>query len=74
MTQLVKDRLPTVWIGQKFDKWKLEVIKCKENNRLTDEEKYVDLMKSLMKNDKIKEFITKTLVEKIKDIEEWGQY
>ena len=64
-TQLIKARLPPVWVGQKFDKWKLEVEKWKENNRSTDEEKFVDLLESLKKNEAIKEFVTKTLVEKI---------
>ena len=66
-TQLIKARLPPGWVGQKFDKWRTEVKKWKENNRFTDEEKFLDLLESLKKNDKIKEFVTKTLVEKIRD-------
>ena len=58
-TQLIKARLPPVWVGQKFDKWRTEVEKWKENNILTDEEKFVDLLESLKKNDKIIEFVTK---------------
>ena len=64
-TQLVKSRWPPVWIGQKFDKWRLEIEKWKENNKSTEEDKYVDLLESLKKNDTIKEFVTKTLVENI---------
>ena len=63
-TQLVKLRVPPAWIGQKFDKWKQEIEKWKENNRATEEDKYVDLVESLKKNDSIKDFVTKTLVEK----------
>ena len=43
-TQLVKARWPPVWIGQKFDKWRLEIEKWKENNKSTEEDKYVDLL------------------------------
>ena len=64
-TQLVKSRWPPVWSGQKFDKWKLEIEKWTENNWSTEEHKYVDLMESLKKNEAIKDFVTKTLVEKV---------
>ena len=64
-TQLVKPRNPLIWSGQKFEKWRLEIEKWSENNKSTDEDKYGDLMESLKKNDVIKEFVTKTLVEKI---------
>merc|ERR1711984_37868 len=66
-TQLIKERWPPVWIGQKFDKWRLEIEKWKENNKSTEEDKYVDLLESLMKNETIKEFVTKTLVDKVGD-------
>ena len=56
-----------VWVGQKFDKWRLEINKWKENNKSTEEDKYVDLLESLKKNDTIKEFVTKTLVDKVGD-------
>ena len=49
-TQLVNARWPPVWIGQKFDKWRLEIEKWKENNKSTEEDKYVDLLESLKKN------------------------
>ena len=64
-TQLVKSRWPPVWTGQQFDKWKLEVEKWTENNKLTEEDKYVDLMESLKRNETIKDFVTKTLVDKV---------
>ena len=66
-TQLVKSRWPPVWIGQKFDKWRLEIEKWKENNKSTEEDKYIDLLESLKKNDTIKYFVTKTLVDKVGD-------
>ena len=66
-TQLVKSRWPPVWIGQKFDKWKLEIEIWQQNNKSTEEDKYVDLLESLKKNDTIKDFVTKTLVEKVCD-------
>ena len=49
-TQLVKARWPPIWTGQKFDKWRLEIEKWKENNKSTEEDKYVDLLESLKKN------------------------
>ena len=36
-----------------------------ENNKSSDEEKYIDLFESLKKNEVIKEFVVKTLVEKV---------
>ena len=59
-TQLVKPRLPPLWSGQEFDRWRLEVEKWYNNNRSTDEEKYIDLLESLKKNDAIKDFVVKT--------------
>ena len=44
MTQLVKSRWPPSWSGQKFEKWKLEIEKWTENNKSTEEDKYVNLM------------------------------
>ena len=48
-TQLVKPRLPPLWSGQEFDRWKVEVDKWVDNNKSTDEEKYIDLIDSLKK-------------------------
>ena len=64
-TQLTKPRLPPLWSGQKYDRWKIEVEKWFDNNKSTDEEKYIDLLESLKKNDAVKEFVVKTLVEKV---------
>ena len=64
-TQLVKPRLFPLWSGQEFDRWKVEVDKWFGNNKSTNEEKYIDLMESLKKNENIKEFVVKTLVEKV---------
>ncbi len=61
----MKARWPPVWSGQKFEKWKVEIEKWTENNKATEEDKYVDLLESLKKNEAVKEFVTKTLVEKI---------
>ena len=54
-----------MWSGQKYDRWKIEVEKWCDNNKSTDEEKYIDLLESLKKNDAVKEFVVKTLVEKV---------
>ena len=54
-----------MWSGQKFEKWKIEIEKWTENNKSTEEDKYVDLIESLKKNEAIKDYVTKTLVEKI---------
>ena len=64
-TQLVKTRQPPLWSGQKFDRWKVEVERWYENNKSSDEEKYIDLLESLKKNEVIKEFVVNTLVEKV---------
>ena len=40
--QLTKPRLPPLWSGQKYDRWKIEVEKWYDNNKSTDEEKYID--------------------------------
>ena len=36
-----------------------------DNNKATEEEKYIDLLESLKKNEVIKEFVVRTLVEKV---------
>ena len=51
--------------GQKFDRWKAEVEKWYENNKSSDEEKYIDLLESLKKNKVRKELVVYTLVEKV---------
>ena len=66
-TQLVKPRPEPVWIGQKFDKWKDEITTWNRNNRSSDEDKFLDMMESLKKNAGIKEFVNRTLIEKIGD-------
>ena len=43
----------------------IEVEKWFDNNKSTDEEKYIDLLESLKKNDAVKEFVVMTLVEKV---------
>ena len=57
-------RQPPLWSGQKFDRWKVEVERWYENNKSSDEEKYIDLLESLKKNEVIKEFVVNTLVKK----------
>ena len=49
-TQLVKTRQPPLWSGQNFYRWKVEVERWYENNKSSDEEKYIDLLESLKKN------------------------
>ena len=66
--QLMKPKLPPIWSGQEFDRWRIEVEKLFNNNKSTEEEKYIDLLESLKKNDAIKEFVVKTLVEKVREV------
>ena len=54
------------WIGQEFDVWKKELEKWNENDKSTDEAKYCNVMESLKKNDKIKDYVITTLAEKTK--------
>ena len=49
-TQLVKSRWPPGWSGQKFDKWRIEIEKWNQNNKSTEEDKFMDLIESLKKN------------------------
>ena len=64
-TQLVKSRQPPLWSGQKFDRWKAEVERWNQFNRANDEEKFLDLMESLKKNEAIRQFVNNTLIEKV---------
>ena len=52
------------WIGQEFDVWKKELEKWNENDKSSDETKYCNVLESLKKNDKIKDFVVTTLTEK----------
>ena len=49
-----------------IDGWKVGVEILYENNRSSDEEKYIDLLESLKKNEVIKDFVVNTLVEKVR--------
>ena len=64
-TQLVKSKQPPLWSGQQYDRWRIEVERWYENNKSSDEEKYIDLLESLKKNEVIKDFVVGTLVEKV---------
>ena len=64
-TQLVKSRFPPLWSGQDYDRWKVEIEKWFDNNKSSDEDKYIDLIESLKKNEVIKDFVVKTLIEKV---------
>ena len=64
-TQLVKARWPPGWTGQRFDKWRVEIEKWSTNNKATEEDKFMDLIESLKKNDAIKDFVSKSLLEKV---------
>ena len=64
-TQLVKSRFPPIWSGQKFERWKKEIERWSTNNKSSEEDKYVDLLESLKKNDTIKEYVNITLIEKV---------
>ena len=54
VAQIVKPRPPPLWTGQKFDRWKAEVISWHNHGRGNKEEKYLDLIESLKKNEEIK--------------------
>ena len=36
--QLVKAKIPLIWSGQKFDRWKKEAERWAENNKSTEED------------------------------------
>ncbi len=65
VAQIVKPRPPPLWTGQKFDRWKVEVMSWRNHSRGNDEEKYLDLEESLKKNEAIKECVRRTLKEKV---------
>ena len=65
-TQLMKTRFPPTWSGQSFKKWRKEVKKLTQSNKSTEEDKFIDLIESL-KNEVVKQYVTKTLLDKIKD-------
>ena len=51
-------------IGQEFDVWKKELEKWNENDKSSEETKYCNVLESLKKNDKIKDFVIGILTEK----------
>ena len=52
------------WIGQEFEVWRKEMEKWTENDKSSEETKYCNVMESLKKNDRIKEYVVRTLAEK----------
>ena len=45
-----------MWSGQEYDRWRVEVEKWFDNNKATDEEKYIDLLESFNKNEAVNDF------------------
>merc|ERR1712121_226139 len=52
------------WVGQQFEVWRKELEKWNENDKSSDETKYCNVLESLKKNDKIKDFVVNVLTEK----------
>merc|ERR1712101_87798 len=52
------------WIGQEFEVWRKEMAKWHENDKSTEETKYCNVMESLKKKCRIKEYVVRTLAEK----------
>ena len=50
-TQLVKSTLPPLWAGGEFNYWCVKIERWYESNKLPDEDRYNDLLESLMKNE-----------------------
>ena len=67
VAQIVKPRPPPLWTGQKFDRWKVEVISWHNQSRGNDEENYLDLVESLKRNKTIKEFMNRTLIQRVSE-------
>ena len=61
----MKPRWPPGWSGQRFDKWRIEIEKWSENNKSTEEDKFMDWIESLKKNEAIKDFVSRSLIEKM---------
>ena len=51
------------WIEQEFDVWKKELEKWNENDKSSEESNYCNVIESLNKNDKIKDYVISTLTE-----------
>ena len=62
-TQITKAKQPPLWIGQTFERFKKEVENWSSTNKDHASVKYSDLMESLKKNDKVKEYVCKTMIE-----------
>ena len=67
MIPLVNAGFPPTQTGQKFKRYKDEVEKWARNNKASEDDKYIDLLDSMKKNDMIKYFEQKTLIEKVAD-------
>merc|ERR1711881_5761 len=60
------------WIGQEFEVWRKEIEKWIENDKSSEETKYCNVMESLKKNDRIKEYVVRTLAEKTENDRKLG--
>ena len=52
------------WIGQDFEIWRKELENWESNDQSTDETKYCNVIESLKKNEKIKDFVINVLTVK----------
>jgi hypothetical protein len=64
--QVSKARFPPTWIGGDFDRWKTDVLAWTKNNKDDEYTKSQDLIESLKKNPKVKQYVIDVLIDSTK--------
>ena len=63
-TQITKAKPPPIWVGQTFERFKVEIVDWSSNNKDNEYSKYNDLIESLKKNERIKEYVITVVIDR----------
>ena len=66
-TQITKAKTPPIWVGQSFERFRLEIEDWSRNNKDSEYNKYNDLIESLKKNDRIREYVITVVIDRTDD-------
>ena len=63
-TQITKAKPPPIWVGQTFERFKLEIEDWSSNNKDSEYNKYNDLIENLKKNETVKDYVITVVIDR----------
>jgi uncharacterized protein YdiU (UPF0061 family) len=67
MTQLTKAKLPPVWVGKNFERFRRGIEAWELGNKESPQDKYQPFVESLQKNTDVREYVVGHVMEKISE-------